>query len=73
LHVVSLSKTSVVYKVRGDAEALRRYFPELSRPEFKSAITLGPGVIRPTLTLPPRRRRCSRRLATTARSIRLTA
>ncbi|MBI3428274.1 MAG: alpha-hydroxy-acid oxidizing protein [Acidobacteria bacterium] len=43
LHVVSLSKTSVVYKVRGDAEALRRYFPELSRPEFKSAITLGHG------------------------------
>lgn len=43
LHVVSLSKTSVVYKVRGDAEALRRYYPELSRPEFKSAITLGHG------------------------------
>ncbi len=43
LHVASFSKTSVVYKVRGDAEGLRRYFPELSRPEFKSAITLGHG------------------------------
>src|SRR5215475_1244312 len=41
VHVASLSHTSVVYKIRGDAEALRRYFPELSRPEFKSAITLG--------------------------------
>ena len=43
LYVASLSHTSVVYKIRGDAEALRRYFPELSRPEFKSAITLGHG------------------------------
>jgi glutamate synthase (NADPH/NADH) large chain len=43
VHVASLSHTSVVYKIRGDAEALRRYFPELSRPEFKSAITLGHG------------------------------
>ncbi len=43
LHVASFSKTSCVYKVRGDAEALRRYFPELSHPEFKSAITLGHG------------------------------
>ncbi len=43
VHVASLSHTSVVYKVRGDAEALRRYFPELSRPDFKSAITLGHG------------------------------
>jgi glutamate synthase (NADPH/NADH) large chain len=43
VHVASLSNTSAVYKVRGDAEALRRYFPELSRPEFKSAITLGHG------------------------------
>lgn len=43
VHVASLSHTSVVYKVRGDAEALRRYFPELSKPEFKSAITLGHG------------------------------
>jgi glutamate synthase (NADPH/NADH) large chain len=43
VHVASLSKTSAIYKVRGDAEALRRYFPELSRPDFKSAITLGHG------------------------------
>ena len=43
VHVASLSHTSVVYKVRGDAETLRRYFPELSKPEFKSAITLGHG------------------------------
>ncbi|MGH9753518.1 MAG: glutamate synthase-related protein, partial [Blastocatellia bacterium] len=43
VHVASLSHTSVVYKIRGDAEALRRYFPELSKPEFKSAITLGHG------------------------------
>ncbi|HEY6404023.1 MAG TPA: glutamate synthase central domain-containing protein, partial [Blastocatellia bacterium] len=43
IHVASLSHTSVVYKIRGDAEALRRYFPELSKPEFKSAITLGHG------------------------------
>ncbi|HMV46772.1 MAG TPA: glutamate synthase-related protein, partial [Blastocatellia bacterium] len=43
VHVASLSNNSAVYKVRGDAEALRRYFPELSKPEFKSAITLGHG------------------------------
>ncbi len=43
LHVASLSNNNAVYKVRGDAEALRRYFPELSRPEFMSAITLGHG------------------------------
>jgi glutamate synthase (NADPH) large chain len=43
IHVASLSNTSVIYKVRGDAEGLRRYFPELSKPEFKSAITLGHG------------------------------
>ncbi|MCI0660664.1 MAG: glutamate synthase-related protein [Acidobacteria bacterium] len=42
-HVASLSKSSVIYKVRGDAETLRRYFPDLSRPDFKSAITLGHG------------------------------
>jgi glutamate synthase (NADPH/NADH) large chain len=43
VHVASLSPNSVIYKVRGDAETLRRYFPELSHPEFKSAITLGHG------------------------------
>ena len=41
VHVVSLSTASVVYKVRGSAEILKRYYPELSRAEFKSAITLG--------------------------------
>jgi glutamate synthase (NADPH/NADH) large chain len=43
VHIVSLSPNSVIYKVRGDAETLRRYFPELSHPDFKSAITLGHG------------------------------
>ncbi len=43
VHIASFSNTSAVYKVRGDAEALRRYFPELSKPYFKSAITLGHG------------------------------
>lgn len=41
VHVVSLSTATVVYKVRGSAEILKRYFPELSRAEYKSAITLG--------------------------------
>ncbi len=41
VHVVSLSTHSVVYKVRGAAELLKRYYPELSRPEFKSTIALG--------------------------------
>ena len=41
VHVVSLSTHSVVYKVRGAAELLKRYYPELSRPEFKSRIALG--------------------------------
>lgn len=41
VHIVSLSTASVVYKVRGSAEILKRYFPELSRAEFKSSITLG--------------------------------
>ncbi|MDT5269161.1 MAG: glutamate synthase large chain [Acidobacteriota bacterium] len=43
IHVASLSPNSVIYKVRGDAETLRRYFPELSHPDFKSAISLGHG------------------------------
>ncbi len=41
VHVVSLSTYAVVYKVRAAAEVLGRYYPELSRPELKSAITLG--------------------------------
>lgn len=43
VHVASLSPNSVIYKVRGDADTLRRYFPDLSHPDFKSAITLGHG------------------------------
>ncbi|HWS85599.1 MAG TPA: glutamate synthase-related protein [Pyrinomonadaceae bacterium] len=43
VHVASLSPNSVIYKVRGDADTLRRYFPELSHPDFKSAISLGHG------------------------------
>ncbi len=43
VHIASLSPNSVIYKVRGDAETLKRYFPELSHPDFKSAITLGHG------------------------------
>ncbi len=41
VHVVSLSTATVVYKVRGAAEVLRRYYPELSHPLFKSTLTLG--------------------------------
>lgn len=43
VHVASLSPNSVIYKVRGDADTLRRYFPELSHPDFRSAISLGHG------------------------------
>ncbi|MGB8957202.1 MAG: glutamate synthase-related protein [Tumebacillaceae bacterium] len=41
IHVVSLSRFSVVYKVRGSAECLRDYYPDLLNPELKSAITIG--------------------------------
>ncbi|MGI8610493.1 MAG: glutamate synthase-related protein [Candidatus Dormibacteria bacterium] len=41
IHVVSLSADSCVYKIRGSAEALTRYYPELRRPDFVSAITIG--------------------------------
>ncbi len=41
VHVASLSTHSVVYKVRGSAEILKRYYPELARPEFKTRIVLG--------------------------------
>ncbi len=41
VHVVSLSTHSVVYKVRGSAELLPRYYPELSQPEFTSVCTIG--------------------------------
>lgn len=43
VHIASFSKNSVIYKVRGDGETLRRYFPELRHPDFKSAITLAHG------------------------------
>ncbi len=43
VHVVSFSKNSVIYKVRGDASALMRYFPELRHPDFRSAISLAHG------------------------------
>jgi len=41
VHVVSLSTHVVVYKVRGSAEILKRYYPELAYPNFRSRITLG--------------------------------
>ncbi len=43
VHVVSFSKNSVIYKVRGDTSALMRYFPELRHPDFRSAISLAHG------------------------------
>ena len=41
IHVASLSADSAVYKIRGSAETLTRYFPELRQPDFVSAITIG--------------------------------
>jgi glutamate synthase (NADPH/NADH) large chain len=41
IHVASLSADSCVYKIRGSAETLTRYYPELRRPDFVSAITIG--------------------------------
>jgi len=41
IHVASLSTDSCVYKIRGSAETLTRYFPELRQPDFLSAITIG--------------------------------
>ncbi|MGI8747452.1 MAG: glutamate synthase-related protein, partial [Deinococcus sp.] len=41
VHVVSISTHSVVYKVRGSAELLPRYYPDLSLPEFMSVCTIG--------------------------------
>ncbi len=41
VHVVSLSTHTVIYKVRGSAEILKRYYPELARADFKSSLTLG--------------------------------
>ncbi len=41
VHVVSLSQHTVVYKVRGAADILDRYYPELRRPDFESVCTIG--------------------------------
>ena len=37
LHVVSCSTHSVVYKVRGHADTLYKYYPDLRNPEFESS------------------------------------
>jgi glutamate synthase (NADPH/NADH) large chain len=41
LHVVSCSTHTVVYKVRGHADTLYKYYPDLRDSEFESAITIG--------------------------------
>lgn len=41
IHVVSCSTHSVVYKVRGHADTLYKYYPDLNDSEFMSAITIG--------------------------------
>ncbi|MCA9913814.1 MAG: glutamate synthase, partial [Anaerolineae bacterium] len=41
VHFPSFSTHSVVYKVQGTAEILRRYYPELRDPTFASTVTLG--------------------------------
>ncbi len=41
VHFPSFSSRSVVYKVQGTVEILRRYYPELRDPEYASAVTLG--------------------------------
>jgi glutamate synthase (NADPH/NADH) large chain len=41
VHVVSLSTFSVVYKVHGNADILDHYYPQLSSPDYVSAISLG--------------------------------
>lgn len=41
VHVASLSTDSVVYKVHGAPEILARYYPELKRRDFLSALTIG--------------------------------
>ncbi|MCL4512209.1 MAG: glutamate synthase-related protein [Bacteroidetes bacterium] len=42
-HVVSFSRNSVIYKVRGDVRTLREYYPELMNPDYTSAISLAHG------------------------------
>ena len=41
VHFPSFSAHSVVYKVQGTIEILRRYYPELRDPDYASAITMG--------------------------------
>ncbi|MBC7811447.1 MAG: alpha-hydroxy-acid oxidizing protein [Burkholderiales bacterium] len=41
VHFASFSSSSVVYKVQGTVEILRRYYPELRDPDFASTVTLG--------------------------------
>lgn len=41
VHFPSLSSHSVVYKVQGTVEILRRYYPELRDPDYASTVTLG--------------------------------
>lgn len=41
IHFASFSSTSVVYKVQGTIEILRRYYPELRDPSYASTVTMG--------------------------------
>jgi glutamate synthase (NADPH) large chain len=41
VHFPSFSTYSVVYKVQGTVEILRRYYPELRDPDYASMVTLG--------------------------------
>jgi glutamate synthase (NADPH/NADH) large chain len=41
VHVASLSTDVAAYKVHGAPEILSRYYPELKRREFQSAVTIG--------------------------------
>ncbi|MDD9956126.1 MAG: glutamate synthase-related protein [Anaerolineaceae bacterium] len=41
IHFPSFSSHSVVYKMQGTVEILRRYYPELRDPDYASTVTLG--------------------------------
>ena len=41
VHFPSFSRYSVVYKVQGTIEILRRYYPELRDPDYASTMTMG--------------------------------
>ncbi|PYE53020.1 glutamate synthase-related protein [Deinococcus yavapaiensis] len=41
VHVVSFSVATVVYKVRGSAEILARYYPDLARNDYTSVCSIG--------------------------------